>query len=539
MRRVSLLVIMLYSAHLCGCSITSLPSGVKDSIGQTESAITSASSNISNAKSSVSDNFIRHSNTGYFGKQIIIQNEADFLPPIFSNQIQIDKQFFGLRSISSSITDLTRIPTVLDIANSDSSNDSCSDVRITQQDGNLIDLLNVIGARCDIAWSYRDGKLVLADTETRTWPVKGIPGDIQVQNQINNNSGVQSQSGASGSSAGQGGSGGATTGQSQSQGQQSAIQTTAFNLENSLWTNLENALKNQISKTGKLSVSPATSSLTVTDKPSVILRINKFMQDQNDKIKRNVIIEIQIMSVDVRATDNYGVNWSTVLTGDNTVFSINGQAVQQSATGGSSAFVPSPVFVPTNTTQAFTLGVTSGSLSGSQFIINALSTKSQGSLVTSTAVATMSNQPVPLQFIDQQAYLASVSTTQTAQVGSQTSLTPGQLTTGISLNILPVIEADNKVNLQLSINISALKQMSQYSTQGASIQLPNTLQRNFMQKVVIKSGDTFVVTGFDSDNQSIINTGVGSTSNWWLGGGVSADKVRTRMVMLVTPRVIN
>lgn len=539
MRRVSLLFIMLYSFHLCGCSITNLPSGVRDSIGQTESAITTANSNINNAKSNVNDNFIRHSNTGYFGKQIIIQNEAEFLPPIFSNQIQIDKQFFGLRSISSSITDLTRIPTVLDITNSDGSNDSCSDVRITQQDGNLIDLLNVIGARCDIAWSYRDGKLILADTETRTWPVKGIPGDVQVQNQINNNSGVQSQSGASGSSAGQGSSGGATTGQSQSQGQQSAVQTTAFNLENSLWTNLENALKNQISKTGKLSVSPATSSLTVTDKPSVILRINKFMQDQNDKIKRNVIIEIQIMSVDVRATDNYGVNWSTVLTGDNTVFSINGQAVQQSVTGGGSAFVPSPVFVPTNTTQAFTLGVTSGSLSGSQFIINALSTKAQGSLVTSTAVATMSNQPVPLQFIDQQAYLASVSTTQTAQVGSQTSLTPGQLTTGISLNILPVVEADNKVNLQLSINISALKQMSQYSTQGASIQLPNTLQRNFMQKVVIKSGDTFVVTGFDSDNQSIINTGVGSPTNWWLGGGVSADKVRTRMVMLVTPRVIN
>ena len=539
MRRVSLLLVILYTFHICGCSITNLPSGVKDSIGQTESAISTANTNISNAKPIVNNNFIQHSNTGYFGKQVIIQNEAEFLPPIFSNQIQLDRQFFGLRSISSSITDLTRIPTVLDISNSDSGGDSCSDIRITQQDGNLIDLLNIIAARCDIAWSYRDGKLILADTETKTWPVKGIPGDVQVQNQINNNSGVQSQSGASGSSAGQGASGGGTTGQSQSQGQQSAVQTTAFNLENSLWTNLENALKNQISKTGKLSVSPATSSLTVTDKPSVILRINKFMKDQNDKIKRNVIIEIQIMSVDVRATDNYGVNWSTVLNGENTVFSINGQAVQQSVTGSGSAFVPSPVFVPTNTTQAFTLGVTSGSLSGSQFIINALSTKAQGSLVTSTAVATMSNQPVPLQFIDQQAYLASVSTTQTAQVGSQTSLTPGQLTTGISLNILPVVEADNKVNLQLSINISALKQMSQYSTQGASIQLPNTLQRNFMQKVVVKSGDTFVVTGFDSDNQSIINTGVGSPTNWWLGGGVSADKVRTRMVMLVTPRVIN
>ena len=159
-------------------------------------------------------------------------------------------------------------------------------------------------------------------------------------------------------------------------------------------------------------------------------------------------------------------------------------------------------------------------------------------MVTSTAVSTLSNQPVPLQFIDQQAYLASVTNVQTAQVGSTTSLTPGPLTTGFSLNMLPVVEGDGKVDLQISINISALKQMSQYSTGGSSIQLPNTLQRNFMQKVVVKSGDVFVVTGFDSDNQSIINTGVGGSTNWWLGGGVSADKSRTRMVMLVTPTIV-
>ena len=154
-------------------------------------------------------------------------------------------------------------------------------------------------------------------------------------------------------------------------------------------------------------------------------------------------------------------------------------------------------------------------------------------------MSTLSNQPVPLQFVDQLSYLASVSTMQMFGSGEQTALTPGQVTTGFSLNILPVVEADNKVELQLSINISALKQMASYSSNGSSVELPDTLQRNFMQKVVITSGDTFVVTGFDSQQQLLNNTGVGGTSNWWLGGGVSANRTRTRMVILVTPHVVN
>lgn len=534
------LFVYILSLNVIACSITPLPSSIHDDFGQTESDIKHAQKKMMTQQSEA--NYVTHVNGGYLGKHVIYQVTDEDLPPMFNNSFQLDKQFYGLRTIATTLTELTKIPTILDISGNDTMSnntmnlDQCNDVRITQQDGTLVDLLNMIGARCDLAWSYKNGKLVLSDTETRTWNVRGIPGEIQVQNSINNNSGVQSQAGANGAST-SGGAGGQATGTSQAAGQQSATQNTAFNLENSLWKNLEDAVSKQLSKVGKISISPSTSSLTVTDKPSVILRVDKFMEIQNSRMKRNVIIEVQLMSIDVHATDNYGINWNMVLTGNSTKFAINGQSVQTAATG-INEFIPSPVFMPTSTTQAFTLGITSGSLSGSQFLVNALSTKTQGVLVTSTAVATMSNQPVPLQFIDQQAYLASVQTTQTAQVGSQTSLTPGQLTTGISLNILPVVEDDGKVSLQLSINISALKKMSQYTSQGASIQLPNTLQRNFMQKVVVKSGDAFVLTGFDSDNQAIINTGVGSPTNWFLGGGVSADKVRTRMVMIVTPLII-
>lgn len=521
------------------CSITSLPSDVNKSVNNTESSIQDASNKLNKAQTVTHNKFIAHTNTGYFGSQAIVQNDTDFLPPVFSEHIQIDKQFYGIRSIATGITDLIRVPTLLDMTTVDvTSTDSCSEVRITQQDGNLIDLLNLIAARCDVGWAYREGKIILSDTETKTWSIKNIPGEIQVQNQINNNAGVQSQSGATGQSIGGGsGGGGGSTGQSQAQSQQNAIQNIAFNLQNSLWTNLQDAVKSMLSKSGKLSISPATSSLTVTDRPSVLLRVDRYMKNQNDIMKRQVQIDVQVLNVDVDATDNYGINWALALQGTNAGFSVNGQAISPGNVG--SQFVPSPVFVPSNTTQAFTLSANSGDLNSSQLIINALSSITKTSLVTTAAVTTLSNQPVPVQFVDQLSYLASVTTTQVAQVGSQTALTPGQLTTGFSLNVLPVIQSDGNVFLQLSLNISALKKISQYSTEGASVQLPETIQRNLMQKAVIHSGDTFVVTGFDSDASAITNSGVGGTSNWLFGGGVTANKIRTKMVILVTPRVVS
>jgi len=512
---------------ISACSITTLPQDTQKSIKLTDKDIDNASLKLSKAKNIQQNSFIKHTKTGYFGNQTITQTNADILPPVFNNQIQLDKQFNGLRSIATGLTDLTRIPTVLDLSND--SNDSWLQARITQQEGNLIDLLNLVSARCDIGWTYREGQIILSDTETKMWPIKNIPGDIQIQNQINNNTGVQAQGGSQG--------GGST---SQASSNQSTTQNISFNLQDSLWQNIQEAVKSMLSKSGRLSISPATSSITVTDRPSVLLRVDKYIKSQNDIMKRQVQIDVQVLNVDVDAADNYGINWKLALQGANGKFIINGQAVSQGSTSGSS-FIPSNVFVPTTTTQAFTIGANEmGDFKGSELVISALSNIAKTSLVTTAAVTTLSNQPVPVQFVDQQSYLASVQNTISGQGGlSQTTLTPGQITTGFSLNVLPVIQSDEKVFLQLSLNISALKKISQYSSNGSSVQLPETLQRNLMQKAVVKSGDTFVVTGFDSDNQSINNTGVGSAYNWLLGGGVSANKTRTKMVILVTPRIVN
>ncbi|MCE3269155.1 MAG: hypothetical protein K0R49_1407, partial [Burkholderiales bacterium] len=154
-----ILLAIAASEGITSCSLTSLPGDVRKSIGQTESGIAQGNARLTSARNIQKDNFISHTKIGYFGNQAITQTDTDFLPPVFSNQIQIDRQFSGVRSIATGITDLTRVPTILDMVNNDASSEACNDMRVTQQDGNLIDLLNLISARCDLGWSYRDSKI--------------------------------------------------------------------------------------------------------------------------------------------------------------------------------------------------------------------------------------------------------------------------------------------------------------------------------------------------------------------------------------------
>ena len=503
---------------------------MKSSLKSTNEGIESANTRLANVSNTQNTNYIEHIKSGFFGNSTIPLKDTDFLPPVFNDPIQMDRTFFTLRQVADNISKLTGIPTLVDANNIKDLN-----IRVTQQTGNLVDLLNSICAQTDTAWSYKEGKLILSETETKTWFIKGIPGDIMVSNQVNSTSGIQGQSGGSATSAGQGG-GTQTTSTSQAQSQQSSVQNIQYNLQNSLWDNFEKSITSMLSKQGKLSVMPASSSVTVTDHPSVILKVGSFVKTQNEMLKRQVQIDVQILSVETDATDNYGINWNLMLKGTNGSFSINGQAPAGSSGSVSSGLVP--VFVPSSTTTAFTIGATSGDLSGSQLIMNALSQQKNSSLVTTASATTLNNQPVPVQVIEQQGYVASVSTTQVAQAGTQNSITPGQITYGFILNILPVIEDNGLVDLQISINLSSLKALTNFGVTGAMVQLPDVVQRNTMQKATLRAGDTYVLTGFDSDFNSMVNTGVGGPTSWFFGGGVAAQKTMSRLVVLVTPRIV-
>ena len=525
-------LVLAGSILLSSCAITK---GANKSISETDANVTEANKQLESTVSIKRNNFVEHSDTVYFGGGITPLNNAN-LPSVFNNPVQIDKTFVTMNQISDTLNKLTGISVLVQ---RDVGQDLSRPIRISQNYGSITDLLDTISSKADIGWTYQGGQILLQQTETKTWTIKNIPGNLQLQNQINNSSGISGQgSGQAGSASntGQsGGGGGQSSTQSTSSSEASTVQNVQFNYNGDYWKSLDVAIKKQISKQGSYSINDQTSSITVNDKPSVIAKINQYIEKQNALMARQVVIDVQVLSVETDGTDNYGINWNIALKGANASFTMNGQAAQ----GTSGTFTPSPVFLPTAATQAFTVTANSGDLSGSQLIVNALSSMTRVSNVVATAAVTLSNQPVPINFTDQVSYLASTQTTISGQSSlSQVALTPGQLTVGFSMNILPVIEDDGTVRLQTSVSISNLKAMAQYSSGGSSIQLPTVGNRSFMQKTAIRNGDTFVVTGFDGDINTLIQDGVGVASNWIFVVGTSAQKVKHRLVILLTPRIV-
>lgn len=559
---LSALCIILFCV-MVSCSFSNLTSTSNKDIDSASKLIDGSESSINLLHEAIKKrNLNFDSDTIYINDTSIMRKNLGFLPPIFNHTIQVDQTFYSVTEVSSLLNQVTGYPVMLDLLNTKPD----INIRVIQNHGTLIDLLNNICARTDLTWRFSGDKIILSDSETKTWFLHALPGENTVSSQlvgtdgVNNNNSSSSGNGSSGgggsspsggssgggSSSSGGGSSGGSSGSSGGSGNapgQNATHTTIFSLNGAFWSNLNDTVKSMLSTTGNVHILPATSSVTVTDRPSVILRVDNFIQQQNVSLKRQVQIDVQVLSVETNKEDNYGINWNLAFQGSNGNVFINGAAAggNTSTSGGgttsSSGLVP--VFAPNSTTQSFTIaGAPGTSLSGSQLLLQALSTIAKVSVVTATSASTLNNQPVPIEFVDNVSYVSGYQTYFVGLNGGQNNLVTSNLSYGFMFHILPNIEDNGTVNLQIAMSMSQLKSMEHVTIQGQYVQLPNMVQRDTMQKVTLHSGETYVVTGFDENANNVVNTGVGNAFNWLLGGGVSTKARRIRLVMLVTPRVI-
>ena len=531
-------IVLTMSFNLLACS--NLMNSTQKTIKDANNAVDTAESQLNNSKDLNISNqkFISYKDTPYFGGNSIKIRSSEKLPYVFQENVSIDKNFSDLSEVATTLQKITKMPVYVDTAGQtgQGGGNQIPSIRVNQTNGTLEDLLDQIASKSDTYWTYKDGRILLSQTETKTFIIKNLPGNITINNTSTNMSGMDSSSG--GGSGGSSGGGGQAGGNSTTSMQQNV----KFDLKGDAWGKYDEGLKSLISSIGKYSLNPLNSSVTITDKPSVMLKISDYIEKQNEIMDKQVQVDVQVIAVDTQADDNYGVNWNVVFKSAQGGFTINGMSNASSSSGSS---VASPIFIPSSSTQAFTFTPASASsFGGSSLIINALSQVLRTSEITNTAALTTSSQPVPINFTQQISYLASVQTTVSGTSGAgayQTSLTPGQINVGFSLNILPVVEGKDNIRMQIAVSISNLKAMNTFSSggdAGSTIQLPTVNNRTFMQKVKVKSGSTFVLTGFDDSLDKIFQQGVGNATWWFLGGGYTAGKTKTRMILLVTPHLI-
>ena len=158
----------------------------------------------------------------------------------------------------------------------------------------------------------------------------------------------------------------------------------------------------------------------------------------------------------------------------------------------------------------------------------------------------MNRQPVPVGSQTTQSYLKSVTPTIINTVGSTgttyggATLTPGEITTGFSLTLLPILLDSNHVLIECGLSLSSLKSLTSFNSgSGASlqtIQQPSIANFGVLQRLVARGGETIVLSGFDAE---ALNSEQVDPLVQRLPGSRKGSNERTTTVVLITPRLID
>jgi type IVB pilus formation R64 PilN family outer membrane protein len=388
--------------------------------------------------------------------------------------------------------------------------------------GPLSGLLDTVANRMGVSWAYRGGFIELYRFENRTFQIYALAVDSTVNAGVSNTaSGTASTPSAGGASSGSSGGGGAATSTQQVNNASSV----------KIWDDVKTAIQGMLPQGSSFTASPATGTIDVTTTADAMRVVERYVKEQNVRLSRQVSIDVRLLSLQLTDGDNYGLDLTA--------------AFQNSK--GANLSMLGPVGTLATTANSLSIGIVSppagssqAAWNGTKAAIQALSTVAHIAQQTGTTVVTVNNKPVPAQVLDQQTYLASVSTTlPTAANTAQTStLTPGTVVTGWSMTALPRVLSGGRVELELSLNVSQLLAMNQYTSGGNSISAPDVDSRTFQNEVSLLSGETLVMAGFEQTNSNVSKQGVGSADVPVPGGTVVSTHSKTVMVLLVTPTVL-
>lgn len=384
--------------------------------------------------------------------------------------------------------------------------------------GKLDGLLDTVASSMGLSWKYSAGEVNLYYLESKTFNVFAIPSQTDMRSVVQ--SGIDAGIGSSE----EGSSGGSDSNSDNGQ----SSQTTSVNLTSDMVKDIQSSVSSMLTQgVGRLSVSPSTGTLTVTDTPEVLERIQRYIDGENKSITRQVLLNVKVLSVTLDDSSQFGIDWNLVYSGGKFGSTMTGNMSTSASDFGANSISAS---------------ILNGNYADSSLLLNALSQQGKVSVVTSPSVTTLNMQPVPVQVATQTSYLARVESSNTANVGTSMTLTPGTVTSGFNMNLLPFVMPDDRLLLQYSINLSELKSLKEVkssdSDDGNKIQVPEVENRIFSQKVKLRSGQTLVLSGFEQNSTKANRSGFGSAFNWLLGGGLSASDKRNIIVIIISPVVM-
>lgn len=384
-------------------------------------------------------------------------------------------------------------------------------------------LLDLATARLGLSWHYSSPERAVRVNyfETKVFDVYAFGDKQTIASTVT--SGMTTTAGT-----GTGSSGGSTSSSNSGvSGDSGSNQSTKVTLDSSILEDIQKNVQSMLSPSppGRLFMSTSTGTLTVTDRPEVLARIETYLNGTNQSITRQILFNVKVFEVTLTDQDQLGLDWSAVY---NSLSNKWGLSLSNTVPGLSTSAISGSIGIVDTANSAW---------AGSSAIIKALAEQGRVSNVRSPSVTTLNLQPAPIQIGNVQGYVASSSTTTTASVGSSTALTPATITSGFNMTLLPRVLSNSKdeMLLMVTINMSSKPVFQTFTSNGSSVQTPDYDAKSLSPKVKLRSGQTLILSGFDEMDEDATKIGVGSPGFFGLGGGQTRTSTHSVLVVLITP----
>ena len=401
------------------------------------------------------------------------------------------------------------------------------DVPVTlDHQGPFRDFLNLLAQASGFGWEEKSGALHWMAEVTRTFEIHRVPGDLSwsmTTIEADRSATVQT-----------GGTGGSTSGVRATPRAGGSI---TLDGDASFWGGLEATLVRLLGDDdqGPI-VDRSTGTVTIRGPAGRVREAGRYIHALNRWLARQVLLEIQLVTVTLSNTQSTGIDWQLVYE------AVDSQGRAEIPGNvepvGQSSFADA--LARASSVDAASIGVEFGAghaFHGTEVVLRALAAQGETSLRNSPRVVALNGQAAQMQVLNDRAILAGVEviTRESVAVVTEVQLQPGVVSTGISLTILPKIVGD-RVFLHASISVSDLVSLDSAGSGDQSIQLPTVERSQFFQSARLRSGETLALGGLLARRGVTGSRGIVRIP--WLSAK-SREYSSTETVLLITPTLLD
>lgn len=343
--------------------------------------------------------------------------------------------------------------------------------------GSLPEVLDRVASHFSLDWAYENGRIVFRDYVTRDYQIATFASAISGTSSVG--------SGAVSSS-------------------------TTYSVD--FLTELRESLASVAGPEATINIGPSTGIATVNTTLRRHARVREHLARFNESTNVQIAFDVNVVTVSRADNTSGGINLTGALTGARSTIDFG-----SASEGG------------------VNVAISRGSLNVDA-AINALATVGEVSVETRTGATTLNNRPVPIEVVEDISYAASTQIERSAEDPSSsnvfTSVTPGTVTVGYQMQLLPRVLNNRDIQVQYTIELSDASFRRFPSGDGTEIELPEVSRTTFEQQALVENGQTIVLAGFER-RRNAANTTAGLVS---LSG--SGDVELASTVIFITPRIL-